>query len=55
MTVTLDLTAPDMPRVTKVTVEDENPDHDADATVLDLQKWCSINCVPEKAATALVS
>ncbi|XP_050728022.1 cyclic AMP-responsive element-binding protein 5-like [Eriocheir sinensis] len=52
--VTLDLTNPENPKVTRVTVEEENPDHDTTTTVLDLEKWCSANSVPEKATLTLI-
>lgn len=55
MKVTLNLTIPENPRLIRVTVEDENPAHDPDDTVLDLQQWCSINSVPKEATLTLVS
>ncbi|KAG0727434.1 LINE-1 reverse transcriptase [Chionoecetes opilio] len=52
--VTLDNMNSERPKVTRVTVEEGDPDLDPDATVLQLQQWCAANCVPEEAAASLI-
>ncbi|KAK8387631.1 hypothetical protein O3P69_018263 [Scylla paramamosain] len=52
--VTLNDINSELPKVTRVTVEEEDPDSDPDATTLNIQQWCSGNCVPEEATMKLV-
>ncbi|XP_045103500.1 formin-1-like isoform X2 [Portunus trituberculatus] len=52
--VTLNDINSELPKVTRITVEEEDCDSDPDATTLNIQQWCSSNCVPEEATVKLI-